>query len=308
MFTTCRYLLFGLLIGTGLALPAQEVYVLGTAQDAGYPQLACERACCRRTEADPAARRSVVALAIADARAGQWYLCEATPDIEQQLRLFRRLTGGRYPFLPAGILLTHAHMGHYAGLLELGRESVSTRDLPVYALPRLADFLRENGPWSQLVRLRNIELRTLTPDVPVTLGEGLTATALPVPHRDEFSETAGFRIAGPDRSLLFLPDIDKWEKWTRDIRQEVGRVDLAFLDATFFSADELPNRDLAEIPHPLVTETMALFQEAPSGERAKIHFIHCNHSNPLLWDERTRQAVQAAGFRVAEEGRGWVER
>lgn len=286
-------------------LSAQRVYVLGTAQDAGYPQLACERSCCLRTEADPNTRRSVVALAIADSLSGQWYLFEATPDIEQQLRRFRRLTGGRYPFLPAGIFLTHAHMGHYTGLAELGREAIHTRELPVYALPRLATFLTENGPWSQLVRLRNIELRTLRPEVPVELRPGLRVTALPVPHRDEFSETAGFRVEGPDRSLLFIPDIDKWSKWSRDLRTEVSRVDLAFLDATFYSADELPNRDIADIPHPLVTETMALFEKAPSGERHKVHFIHFNHSNPLLWDERVRQAVLARGFLLAEEGGGY---
>ena len=286
-------------------LPAQRVYVLGTAQDAGYPQLACERPCCLRTEADPAAGRFVVALAIVDTLARQWYLCEATPDIEQQLRLFRRRTGGRYPFLPAGIFLTHAHMGHYTGLAELGREAVNTRALPVYALPRLAQFLRDNGPWSQLVSLRNIELRPLRPDVPVLLGDRLRVTALPVPHRDEFSETAAFRIEGPDRSILFIPDIDKWSKWSLDLRAEVQRVDLAFLDATFYSADELPNRSIADIPHPLVTETMELFREAPSGERQKVHFIHFYHSNPLLWDERARQAVLARGFRLAEEGRGY---
>jgi len=128
-------------------------------------------------------------------------------------------------------------------------------------------------------------------------------TPLLVPHRDEFSETVGFMILGPSHSALFIPDIDKWELWDRNIIDEIRNVDYALIDATFFDGDELPGRDMSEIPHPLVVESMALFEELPAVERDKIWFIHMNHSNPLLDpNSDAYQQVIDAGYHVAREG------
>ena len=121
------------------------------------------------------------------------------------------------------MLLTHAHIGHYTGLMYLGREALGASAVPVYATPRMAAFLRGNGPWSLLVTQGHIDLREIAPGQPLALTPRLTVTALTVPHRDELSDTVGFRVQGPSRTLLYVPDIDKWEKWDRRLEDEVGR-------------------------------------------------------------------------------------
>jgi pyrroloquinoline quinone biosynthesis protein B len=197
-----------------------------------------------------------------------------------------------------GILLTHAHIGHYTGLMFLGREALGARGVPVYATPRMARFLRENGPWSQLVSLGNIDLRELAPGRELALTPKLHVTPLLVPHRDELSDTVGYRVRGPNRSLLYIPDINKWELWDRSIEKEVEAVDLALLDASFELASEIPGRSLEEIPHPLVSETMSRLETFA----ARVLFIHLNHTNRLLWDAEARERVESAGFRIGRDG------
>lgn len=70
----------------------------------------------------------------------------------------------------------------------------------------------------------------------------------------------------------------------------------------FYSADELPGRRMEEVPHPFVTETMMLFSKENEAAKAKIHFIHMNHTNPLLWDKSTRYKVEQSGFKIAVQG------
>ena len=52
-------------------------------------------------------------------------------------------------------------MGHYSGLLFLGKEALGGQSVPVFALPRMRQFLRNNGPWEQLISEKNIALRPL---------------------------------------------------------------------------------------------------------------------------------------------------
>jgi pyrroloquinoline quinone biosynthesis protein B len=153
------------------------------------------------------------------------------------------------------------------------------------------------------VRFGNIALEPLADGESAPLTERVTVTPFRVPHRDEYSETVGFRIAGPSRTAVFLPDIDKWERWETDIRDVVRAVDYVLLDATFYDDAELPGRDMRAIPHPFVVESMALFADLDDDEKSRVIFIHMNHTNPLLIDGSDEQeAVRAAGFRVATEG------
>ena len=212
------------------------------------------------------------------------------------------MTPGDGSPIPTGIFLTHAHIGHYSGLTQLGREVIGAGGVPVYAMPRMETFLRSNGPWDQLVSLQNISLRQLHADSTIRLNERLAITPFPVPHRDEYSETVGFRIDGPQRSALFIPDIDKWEKWERPVEALIGETELAFLDGTFYAEGEIPGRNMAEIPHPFIQESMARFATLPAADKSRIYFIHLNHTNPaLLPDSDARKKIQQAGFRVAEE-------
>jgi pyrroloquinoline quinone biosynthesis protein B len=202
-----------------------------------------------------------------------------------------------------GIFLTHAHVGHYAGLMHLGREALGARGVPVHAMPRMQAFLSANGPWDLLVRLGNIELSPMREDVPVALSPRVRVTPFIVPHRDEYSETVGFRIEGPGRSVAYVPDIDKWEKWDRRLEDLVAGSDAAYLDGTFYAEGEIPGRSLTEVPHPLIVETMRRLASLPAAERGKVRFTHLNHTNPALQDgSPAARDIREKGFRIAEQG------
>jgi pyrroloquinoline quinone biosynthesis protein B len=279
---------------------AVRAVVLGIAQDGGVPHIGCRQDLCVAARRDLTRRQRVACLGLVDDNSGQRFLVDATPDIASQIE---SLNAGRTVASPRrpidGILLTHAHIGHYTGLMYLGREALGADRVPVHVTPRMAAFLRGNEPWKQLVRQGQIDVREMLPGQDFAMGH-FRITAIPVPHRDEISDTVGFRVRGPSRSLLYIPDIDKWERWDRRIADEVAAVDVALLDGTFRDAAEVPGRSLAEIPHPLVGETLALL--AAPALRGRVHLIHLNHTNALLSDEGAARALEARGFRVARDG------
>lgn len=282
---------------------APYVVVLGVAQDGGIPQTGTTD---HPAWQDPAFRRLVVSLALVDPATGERWLFEATPDVREQLHRLDLVapTEAPRPGL-AGVFLTHAHMGHYTGLMHFGREAMGARGVPVYVMPRFEQMLRTNEPWAQLVRLENVALRPLVAGVPVRLSERLSVTPVLVPHRQELSEVVGFRIDGPERSVLFLPDIDSWAAWDAQgtrLEDVLVSVDVAYLDATFYTDGELPGRDMSTVPHPLVTTTMGRLAALPAAERGKVRFIHFNHTNPAgRPGAPERRAVEARGFRLADE-------
>src|SRR5262249_26569526 len=281
--------------GAAPATTRPYALVLGIAQDGGVPQAGCRKACCTSGR-----HERVASLAIVDRARRRWWLIDATPDFPAQLAL---VAAPAPPCSLAGIFLSHAHVGHYTGLMHLGREAMGAHDVPVWAMPRMRRFLAGNGPWGQLVSLHNIELRRLAADSTVTLGDSLAVTPFLVPHRDEYSETVGFRVTGPRGSLVWLPDIDKWERWERRIEDVIAGATAAYLDGTFFDAAELPGRDLREIPHPLIVESLARFAALPPADRARIRFIHLNHTNRAgIAGTAERKRVEAAGCGVARPG------
>ena len=279
------------------------IVVLGTVQDAGSPHAACQKACCKDLFDKPDPGRKVVSLGLIDQKFGKKYLFEATPDMTTQMKALAKLGVNGVNETPDGIFLTHAHIGHYTGLMYLGKEAMSANEVPVYAMPKMKSFLETNGPWSQLVANRNIVLKGIEDQKEVSLTAHLTVRALQVPHRDEYSETVGYVISGPNKSALFIPDIDKWEKWELDIIDEIKKVDYAFLDATFFDGKEINNRDISEIPHPFIIESMERFKTMDLEEKDKIIFIHFNHTNPVLDPKSTAsETVLEKGFRIARMG------
>ncbi|NIJ66711.1 MULTISPECIES: MBL fold metallo-hydrolase [Sphingomonas] len=276
-----------------------ELVVLGTSQDAGTPQIGHPEDPAWR---DPALRAWAASLALVDHASGARYLFDATPDLREQLEWLDVHDPKRTPGLGIdGIFLTHAHIGHYAGLMFLGRESANARGVPVHAMPRMAEFLKNNGPWSQLVSLDNIALRPLAAGTATRLPDGITVTPYLVPHRDEYSETVGFVIAGAGRSALFLPDIDSWEKWDQRLEDMLARVDVAYLDGTFFDDSELgdPAR-MKSVPHPRIADTI---RRLPPVLAAKVRFIHLNHTNPARFpDAAKRRAAERGGAGFARLG------
>ena len=275
------------------------VMVLGVAQDAGYPQMNCKKDCCKQAWGNSDLQRTTSCLAIVDPISKEQWIIDATPNIKEQLQLLKQKTGTEKL---DGILLTHAHMGHYTGLLHFGREVMGADNLPVFAMPKMKNFLQENGPWSQLVKLENINIKALKSDSNFSLNERIKIKPFLVPHRDEFSETVGYEIMINNKSLIFIPDIDKWEKCETDISELIKKVEYAFLDATFYKNGEL-KRDMSEIPHPFAEESMALFSTLSDSDKQKVHFIHFNHTNPLIIDRSTAQEeVLKRGFNIAKEG------
>lgn len=277
-----------------------SLVVLGTIQDAGSPHIACTKACCAALFENPDPSRKVVSLGLIDSQNKKSFLFEATPDIPTQVKTLSQYSHSEKE-LPDGIFLTHAHIGHYTGLMYLGKEATNASAVPVYVMPRMKSYLEENGPWSQLVSQNNISLQQLKDQTAVSLTTNISITPVAVPHRDEFSETVGYIIQGPSKKVLFIPDIDKWEKWDASIIEAISEVDYAFIDATFYDGNEINARDISEIPHPFIIESMELFKDLSASEKQKIYFIHFNHTNPVLDSEsEASKAVLKNGFNIAK--------
>ncbi len=291
------------LVAQALELPEPPfLLVLGIAQDGGVPQAG--------TKTHPgwdnvSFKQHVVCLAIVDPADSTRWLFEATPDFPEQLHLLDKAAPVKNKPGLDGIFITHAHIGHYTGLMFLGHEALGAIRTPVYAMPKMSHFLKTNGPWHQLVKYENIVLRSLHEGVTVKLNKRLAVTPLLVPHRQEYSEVVGFRIAGPRKSVLFIPDIDSWKEWDEagmHIEDVLTTVDVAYIDATFYGNGEIPGRDMSGFPHPFITHSMARFKPLSVEERAKIRFIHFNHTNPALWPEsEARKTIERNGFNLAEE-------
>lgn len=287
-----------------------EMYalVLGTTQDAGFPQVGCYTPRCDRGRALHAAGagRFVSSLALVAPAAERYYLVDATPDITRQIDLidepgFRRRAAERRPF--DGIFLTHAHIGHYTGLALLGNEGLGVRDTPVYCTRAMADFLAANQPWRFLVDQGRIVLRPLEAERWHRIDEDLEVQLWRVPHRDEFADTVGFVFRGPRGTLLFLPDIDHWGRWGRGAPGSVREVDVALIDGAFWSLDELPGRAIEDVPHPPITHSMDVFQPVVDAGATRVLFTHLNNSNPALDDGGPEQAeIRRRGYEVAREG------
>lgn len=290
--------LFGNSISSS-SLRTPYVVVLGIAQDAGFPQIGCEKEQCKRYWQGEVGPRHASSIALVDPSNQSTWIFDATPDIKYQLQALKHQVPG---YSLEGIFLTHAHIGHYTGLMQLGHEAMGAKEVPVFAMPKMANFLKSNGPWSQLVNYRNIILNGLQADRPTFLTSELSVTPFLVPHRDEYSETVGYKIQHGETSLLYIPDINKWELWEKSIEEEILKVDYALLDGTFYDSSELPGRDMSEIPHPFIQESIQRFSKLGPTEKQKIIFTHFNHTNPLILDNPERDDVISLGYRVAEEG------
>ncbi len=275
-----------------------KAILLGVAQDGGVPQAGCYCPNCERTRRDRTDHHLVVCLGLVDHTTGQSWLIDATPDFRTQLHTLHQ-------FAPdcvlSGIILTHGHIGHYTGLIHLGPEVMNAVGMPVYLTARMAEFLKGNAPWSRLVGQGHIKLQLVTPSIEIKLCPDLALLPLSVPHRDEFSDTLAYVIRGRGQQFFYCPDIDSWTAWEHDLRTFVSEMDVALLDATFFSPVELPGRDLNQIPHPLVTDTASRL----AGVNSEVQLIHLNHSNPLLFPGPEREWLAAHGLRVGQTGAWW---
>ena len=140
-------------------LSNQYITVLGVAQDAGFPHINCNKDCCKAFYDGNESKKLIVSLGLVDLENNKKYIFDATPDFTQQIQILKsnHLDNGH---VIDGVFLTHGHIGHYTGLMYLGFEAMGSKNIPVYVMPIMKRYLENNGPWSQLVSLNNINLNS----------------------------------------------------------------------------------------------------------------------------------------------------
>jgi len=278
---------------------SSNLLVLGTAQDGGYPHTGCSEDCCREAWKDSNQKRLIASLAVLDGK--DCFLIDITPDFKYQLQLIEHHINDK-PRI-SGICITHAHLGHYMGLLELGLEVMNTNAIPVYVMPKMKSFLENNAPFTQLLELNNIHLFIIQENYPIDIFKDVKIIPFQVPHRNEYSETVGYRIQTSRHSVLYIPDIDSWDGWDTDINEMIKESDIALLDGTFYDKTELKNRDVSAVPHPSIRESINFFSALDKMDRKKVNFTHLNHTNNVLREgSKERKDVIQQGFQIAYDG------
>jgi pyrroloquinoline quinone biosynthesis protein B len=289
-----------LIISISVNSQSEYIYILGNTQDAGLPHIGCQHPFCEDSF-NVYEEHYTTSIAVVNSDLKKYILFEATPDITFQLNNLKKNIFDEF-LLPESVYITHAHIGHYTGLMYFGREALGAKDIMVRVLPRMSNFLQNNGPWSQLVDVNNIKVKEINFGSSTKELANIDITPVQVPHRDEYSETAGYVIKGENKKALFIPDIDKWEKWDRELSQLAKEFDFLLIDATFYDSKEI-NRDISEIPHPLVTETMNLLSGLNIENRNKVYFIHMNHTNMMLDpNSKLSKLITSKGFNIARLG------
>lgn len=271
-----------------------KIQILGSGQDGGIPHTGCYCNICHKARRYPEYSRFGPSLAIFDEKDSYCYLIDASPDFKYQLDMVREYIretrrGGKIPV--DGILVTHGHFGHIAGLWHLGREVVDEKDLPVFATPAMKSFLKSNHPLSLLIQNGNIRLEEIRSRRRFELN-GVGFSPVEVPHRNEVGDTVAY-IVESRRRIFYMPDIDRW---TSHVIEEIDECDVAFIDGTFFSRNEISRFE--DVPHPPMQETIRLLGDVD----AEVYFTHINHTNPVNNDGKERRYVESKGFKIANDG------
>lgn len=271
-----------------------KLKVLGSGQDAGIPHTACYCSICARARREVAKRRLGPSIALISKKKAFCYLIDASPDFKVQLDAVRKECScvrrkGKIPV--SGIFLTHAHMGHYSGLWQLGKETLDEKNVPVYCTPLMKQFLSLSFPFNYLVQAKNILIQEIHTSVILKL-DGFYIAPVPVPHRNEFADTVGYIVQAKKR-VVYIPDIDFW---TDELIRKVNQSDIALIDGTFFSKSELPR--FMDVPHPPIRETLKLFK----GSSTEIFFTHINHTNVINKNGKELKDLKKKGYRVARDG------
>lgn len=262
-----------------------KVEILGNVQDGGVPHLGCECDMCEAAREDERKQKYVGALLIKEDNSDKTvrYLIDATPDIRYQI------TGNYLD----GVFISHGHLGHIGGLPFFGTESLDTNDLEIFCTADLKDFVMKNDPFRLMVDRDQIKLNEVENNESVEI-QGCAVEFREVLHRYVNTDTVSFMIKGEDKKLYYMSDIDEW---TENAKSNVKEADIAIVDGTFWTKEELDRYE--EVPHPPVKETMEEFSDSDTD----IYFTHLNHTNPALReDSEEREELEERGFEVVEKG------
>jgi len=273
------------------------IYVLGTAQDGGYPHAGCEEDCCNLAWENPSLKRLPSSIALINKSEKKYWLFDVTPDIKEQIHMLNQFNCSL-----AGVFITHAHSGHYMGLINFGLEVMNLDNIPVYTMPRMRDYIKSNSMLNQLILNKNINIQSMQNEKRINLSQNIFIKPFDVPHRNELSETVGFEIRGSKQSIIYLPDIDSWDGFEDKLSNIIKKNDILFIDGTFFTKDEIVNRDISKIPHPEILETISHLSYLSDNDKKKIYFIHFNHTNKILSNKESYDKVLDLGFSISKEG------
>ena len=105
----------------------EYIYVLGNVQDAGLPHIGCQHKFCKEKFSE-FEEYFTTSIAVVDPVEKKYILFEASPDIPYQLNYLEKEIFNEF-LLPESIFITHAHIGHYTGLLYFGREALGAKNL-----------------------------------------------------------------------------------------------------------------------------------------------------------------------------------
>ena len=201
-------------------------------------------------------------------------------------------------------MLTHAHLGHIEGIGQFGKEAMGCRNLTLVASESVALILQEKKLMNPFVRAD-----FGSQNLPKFQQGGVVFDFIPVPHRDDTSDTHAILISGENKRVLFLPDHDDWEQTLKSVGytnpnewfQSLGATHV-LLDATFWNGEELSGRDMKDVPHPTVEDSLARLQEGGIGG-PEIILIHLNHTNPLNNpNSHQSRMVEDAGHSIGQRG------
>ena len=276
---------------------------LGSAQDGGYPHIGCRKECCKSAWIDASKRRFVASFSIIDTSTNCCWIIDASPDLKYQLNMISEYLGINSIPEIKGIFLTHAHTGHYSGLLDLGKETLNLFNVPIYVMPRMFDFIESNKAFDFLIKSNNIYLEMIDEEKRINLVKETSISPFLVPHRNEMSETVGYKIESNQKSIIYLPDIDSWEQWDEDINDVVKKNDYLLIDGTFYTKDEILDRDISSIPHPSIIESLNKFSGLNIKNRNKIFFTHLNHTNIVIKEkDPLTLSLLNQGYNIAADG------
>ncbi len=267
-----------------------KLKILGIAQDGGVPQINCH--CRNCSQLKKTNKRLFATSFLVKINPTFNLLIDASPDLRYQIN-FKEFNNIK------AIILSHAHAGHFLGLFHFGFEVSNKKGVSVFVSKKMASFLTHNQPWKQMVDKQNLSLKIFKSGQGFVL-QNLKIRPLKVPHRDELTDTYGFIIKN-QKKILIITDISKWQHWNNSLPNLIKEVDLAFIDGTFFDRKELLHRNINKIGHPMIKETMKLLQPLKIAEKNKIHFIHLNHSNPVISVKKTKNIIRKMRFKIAQQ-------
>lgn len=262
-----------------------KLKILGSVQDGGVPHLGCECEVCEAARDDCRNEKFVASVLLKENAKDDSvrYMIDASPDIRRQIK-------GDYL---DGVFVSHGDLGHIAGLLYFGHESANISSLPTYATEKTYEFLRKNDPYRLLLDRENLRVNEIEDGDEIDI-QGGVIEVMEVEHSALSTDTIAFKIRGEEKTVYYLSDIDEWSPAVKEAIQE---ADIAIIDGTFWSRDEIDRYE--EVPHPPIRETMDLMENYTT----EIYFTHMNHTNPVLReDSEERKELEERGFGVVEEG------